>query len=403
LAVALPRVTGVALRDIAFASVLALAFSVPLEGMIVVPGVGSLSVFAGVVSAASTAAYLLVQQSVRKILLEHWLVLLFAVWSGMTATWSLAPEASLTRFASFLQLWLFLFVFWQCGDTENRQVILMKAYVLGSFVVAVVLINSMVNFDPSTMQDGEIRFSAFGINPNEQAMGLVIAIPMAAYLVVCSRKLAKMFFVIVIPVLAGGVLITLSRGAFVAMLVALVVSVIMLHKLGERRTAYLFVLSGVALIVFGIALNLDQILARVLSVVTMVASGDLNHREFVWKTAIEQLPQSWLGGVGAGAFASMTGGFLSEPTSAHNTYLSVLLETGVIGFLLFFSPLSLVLKRALLADYRHRMVIMAVALPLALGSVVIQFEHKKPFWFAFAIALGLSTLSRRAGVKANHE
>lgn len=69
----------------------------------------------------------------------------------------------------------------------------------------------------------------------------------------------------------------------------------------------------------------------------------MNGRELLWATAIVGFQENPIIGIGTGRFMDWSG----LPTNAHNAYLQVLCEQGLIGFLLFVIPLIICLIKTI--------------------------------------------------------
>ena len=70
----------------------------------------------------------------------------------------------------------------------------------------------------------------------------------------------------------------------------------------------------------------------------------MNGRETLWTAALEGFDENPILGIGAGRFMEWSG----LPTNAHNAYLQVLCEQGIIGFFLFVVPLIVCLIQTIL-------------------------------------------------------
>ena len=381
--------SGTGIARLAEVLVVLMVLSVPLEGLIVVPGLGSLTVIVGILTGLCAMLYVLTGAGLRPIAAEHCSLALFVLFSGFAIAWSENATQSVFRFISYAQLWIFAWLIWQFAQTQPALERLLKSYVAGSVIVALLLVHAVLTFDIESVGGGEIRISAFGINPNEQALGLAIAVPMSAYLITRSHGFVRTAFVFSIPALAVGVIITLSRGAFLSLAMALVASLIILRNGGEKRVAWGYVFATFGAVAIVLSMGVDKIIARILQLFSMIARGDLNSREIIWRVGLEHLPDSFFFGVGPGAYSAVTGSELSEPVSAHNTYLSIFVETGAIGFVLFFAPVILILTKLHRSSRTVRNLLWGIAIPLGLGVLITQWDYRKPFWFVLAIGIGL--------------
>jgi O-antigen ligase len=140
-----------------------------------------------------------------------------------------------------------------------------------------------------------------------------------------------------------GLLCSGSRGAEIAEGVVILV----LLTQTPRYWRKLGVIALLVIIVFG-ALHYDVI---PLERAEQLDDFTTQTRLLVWGEAYLAWRQHPWFGVGATNFSSMMGDYGTlETAHAHNTYLQILSETGIIGFALFYAPLGYLLWRA----WKHR-------------------------------------------------
>jgi hypothetical protein len=142
-------------------------------------------------------------------------------------------------------------------------------------------------------------------------------------------------------------------------------------------------------------------------------AGDIfpSHRSTAWATAFETFTQHPLFGRGVGmpvsnAVVTDPAGGVHLLADAHNTYLSVLGETGVIGFAAF----SLIVFAAATALRRARTAYANHAIPLCLllaladafffQSLVGSFEDSRHVWVLFGTAAAAGRISESEKVRS---
>ncbi len=79
---------------------------------------------------------------------------------------------------------------------------------------------------------------------------------------------------------------------------------------------------------------------------------------------------------------------------AHNTYLSVLTELGVVGFVLFLALLAALLREIIHQPPADRMASLFTFAVWAMGVFSLTFEYRSQTWLVF----GLLLLSGHAAV-----
>jgi O-antigen ligase len=92
-------------------------------------------------------------------------------------------------------------------------------------------------------------------------------------------------------------------------------------------------------------------------------------------------------GVGAAGFRDSVSRALSEPIVAHNTFLSVLVEQGVIGFTLFCALLGVLgLSVSAMPSLPRRFWIVILGV-WVVGVSSLTWELRKPTWFFFGLLM----------------
>jgi len=209
---------------------------------------------------------------------------------------------------------------------------------LGSFYIAV---KDGLN-DASAMKDAVV--TPMGPN-NYVACYLLMLLPLGAAMFYVSKGVRKKFLYGVC-LLAGcaGFIATLSRGAFVALFVATACSISLLYKSGIRIKH--LVLSLVLLMTV-LAIFSQQITLFYDFFGDKLAVGDVARME-LWKKAIQAFEQNPILGIGPGQFVNYTqeSGADGSRLGAHNSYLQILAEGGVLGSIPIFALMLILLRRA---------------------------------------------------------
>jgi len=124
--------------------------------------------------------------------------------------------------------------------------------------------------------------------------------------------------------------------------------------------------------------------------------GTLTGRTVIWKAGWELFRTHPLLGVGANAFRTTVSRVLALPLNmdvlaltpvAHNTFLSVLAEGGVIGFTLFCALLSvLALSLRALPPFQQQLWLVCLGV-WVIGVSGLTWEMRKPTWFFFGLLI----------------
>jgi O-antigen ligase len=125
---------------------------------------------------------------------------------------------------------------------------------------------------------------------------------------------------------------------------------------------------------------------------TELTQGDLNGRTAQWRQGIRAFMEHPVLGVGTDMYRSVN----TLNKVAHNSYLSVLVEEGLIGFVMFASILAMVAWQVRLLPRWDRNFWMTVLFVWAIGASTLTWEHRKTTWLFLTFAVAAAEVSVRS-------
>jgi O-antigen ligase len=362
-------------------------FVTPWEQVVHINGIGTISKLVGIATLAVTGLTVLRSGRLRPPTLFHFWAVCFVLWGGITVCWTLDQEGTLFRFVRNLQLLSLLWLIWEVAWSRERQRGLLQAYVLGAAVSA---INIILNYVAGRHLHDRARFERFvatGFEPNDIAFLLVLSLPMAWHLGT-THRLARVRWLNRVYLLVAmlAIALTASRGGLILSVVALMIVPWTMARLQFRmKVAMLVVLAASGII--ALRYISPRSLARLETTKTEITQGTLNEREVIWRAGLHLVPSHPLGGIGAGAFEKAVVPFLGYPKTAHNSYLAVLIEQGVIGltlFLLMFLSAFIHVRSAPPEDRRFFFILLVT---LFIGLLPRTWEDEKQTWLVLSLLL----------------
>jgi O-antigen ligase len=280
---------------------------------------------------------------------------------------------------------------WEFAASPEDLRGLMRAYVAGAWVLALLTLASLGSAE--AIAAGQIRFVAAGQDPNDVARYMDLGLPLAALLVTSERRWpARLLALGYLPLGLGSVVLTASRGGFLAAGVALCGCAVLLGRSQPR-----LVLAGAAsLPVLAAALWFSvphETLERLATIPSQLQSGDLNQRWNIWGAGWQAFVRSPLAGSGAGSFVSAAG--MNPLDTAHNTELSILVGGGLIALSLAVGVVLLAVKAALATRGPLRVALGTVLLVWVIAAQVDTVEENRATW----LLLGIIALAGRLAVE----
>lgn len=223
-------------------------------------------------------------------------------------------------------------------DTHRRLLSILKLVVLCGTLMSVLAMASYMsgNFETQGIRIAGAVGGTFG-NPNDMATNFDLLLPIAVALALISRGPTRVIYFICSVLLVAGVVVTFSRSGFLGMAAA---GVVMLWKLGRRSRA-MTALAFVVLLFGFVGAVPTEYSGRLVSIFNeeQDATGSRKERADLLERAASVAANNVLIGVGIGNYHIYS---LREQL-AHNSYLEISAELGVLGLaaylILIFAPL----------------------------------------------------------------
>lgn len=366
----------------------ALGFTIMFENSVVIPGIGTLTRGFGILAALAAVGAVLAGHELRLPDTPVVLMAAFVGWAALTALWGTSPDLAAQRLGTMVQGFLLTILLWTFATSDEARRWMLTAWVGGSVVLAATLIRSNLADAHLIFDFGYRRLKVFDTDPNESAALLATAIPIVWYLASqLRRRWPASFVLLLIPAFVTGVLLTGSRGGSVAMIFALASLPLSLLKREAPPWHLVLALTVVGIVAVTAVAYLvpASTLARIADLPTELRGGTWTDRITIWRAGLETFSKSPLAGIGIGSYADMSLTKTGLYFVAHNTFISVLVEQGLIGLTLFALMLGAVGARILRSDPTIRWLLMAILATWAVGGITVSTETAKETWFLMGI------------------
>lgn len=383
------------LQWMAFGFLWLLVFTIAWENVLILPGFGTVGKLVGVLAFGAGLFAVIDRGTLRKFALLQGIMAMFVIWGCFTYFWSYAPERTKEEVVTYLQLFLMVWLIREFARTKQLQRQLMSAYVLGTYVSAAC---TFAVFGSGASTAHYHRYAAQGFNPGDLALMVVLSVPFSIYLSSTQRKGLLLWIYRIHPAVAAAcVFFTAARGAFIDLFVALLFLPLAFRQWSIRQRLSLGIIAVGGLV--AISLLVPQTSwTRLSSIGQEVSSGTLNERTTLWKAGFEVFRMHPLQGVGVNAFAPTVQRSLGAPAQlrngpanevveyvAHNTFISVLVEEGIVGFTLFVGLLLALWRGIFRLEGLERRLWIITLLVWTLGVMELTWEYRKPTWMLFGL------------------
>jgi len=371
---------------VAYAGLWLFVFSIPWERVFVLPGISIITQVTGALSAGLALLAVVLTGRFRRWHVFHLAALLFWVWAALDLFLWHTVQKLPNKFWTFGQLLVVVWIIWELATTERRILGLLTAYVLGGYVA---VLDTVMLY---RREGGALRrFAAGGADPNDLAMILALGIPMAWYLGMTYRRpVVRWICRGYLPAAMVAVGLTGSRGGMLATTVALMVIPLTMTRLSPNRLA-LAIISLVLSGALAVAYTPETLLQRLATTGEEVQGGSLGGRGKLWKAGLEVFAERPLVGYGTGGFvAAITPIMADESKVAHNSFLSVLVEEGLVGLIIYLAMILAVVRAVLRLPKTDRRFALAQLATLGVAMLPLTWEDRKAVWFILPVMLGFA-------------
>jgi O-antigen ligase len=282
--------------------------------------------------------------------------LLLLCWTLASMLWATDPTAARLTGLRFAQGVVLIFVVFSAVRERRHLKWIVYAFLWGAALSAIVGLAGVTQPDTTDIYASGRLTGGIG-DPNELAAVLIPALAFALFLLMVeTRALLRWLLLAASFICAIALFRTESRGGLIGLAAMLLASLVLSGPVRARVMTMVLAISGFALAYFTLIAP-PQALARV----TALSAGGGTGRSDLWAVALDVFRAHPLFGIGAGNFPLIEPSYafhnrnlprfdlvVDTPKVVHNTYLNVLVELGVVGFILF----ALVIVGAFAAAFR---------------------------------------------------
>jgi O-antigen ligase len=309
---------------------------------------------------------------------------------AMSLGWSVARESTTQNLPRIALLLIFIMLIWEFVVTYKDQLWVLRSFVIGMLVPVLMAFYEFRSASNVEVEEGA-RFSGGGHDLNYVAYMCSVAILFAVYLATNATRLdrfCRWYYWGIAVLCALEIFLTGSRGGFVCLLTAAAFS-LYLGGLSRRRIVTILQLMAAALLVYLLARFMvnQELLSRLTFGGGAGTSVEEDPRMAIWKKGFATFLQHPIVGVGFGAFTAATTGFGEKGRVAHNTFISVMTELGLVGLTLYLTFLVMLFRAAWRMPRRERLLWLGILAVSFINSMTAGSQIDKIDWFVQGMIL----------------
>jgi O-antigen ligase len=334
---------NISLKDFSFLLFILFIVSIPSEGLFDIPGLGSMMKVMGVLFFCSVVILFFLGDVYPRPVVFHLLFVLVLLWMIFSSLWSLEPDLARRDVIKGIQSMFIVFLMWFIITNKSRLLTTYLGFVVGAFFLCLMVIRSFIEglaaggvTRVGAVDRNAVEFATVIADENEIAIIIAVALVLSVYVYrESSSKLVKMFTLFFVLPAIVTVLMTGSRTGLVVLSLPLIYLMYTL-KDSSVFAKLLFSLILVAAVTLIILFIPDGTLQRLATTTDSVTTGDMNERTVIWKIGLNEWKEHPAVGIGLDSFLRVADRHHNDHI-AHNTYVSLLVEQGLVGIILYLS------------------------------------------------------------------
>jgi O-antigen ligase len=134
---------------------------------------------------------------------------------------------------------------------------------------------------------------------------------------------------------------------------------------------------------------------RLSTTTTEITEGGMTGRMSIWQSGLRAVPARPLHGYGPAGWFPVAGKVFGRIRGPHSTYLSILVEEGLIGLFLFLSLFAVVLKRLRTLPTFERRIGLTLLATLAIANTPLGWDVSNVSWLVLALLAAWSVVLAR--------
>lgn len=266
--------------------------------------------------------------------------MLFIAYCFLTFLWAIDSGHVFSQMPTLIGLFVFYLITSLYKIKEQEYKALTWCVLFGGILAAVLtfyMFNTGLGF--AHTQRATITLMHESLNPNALAISLLIPVSVCTQMMFIKpvKKIHRVFFLCLFLLMVYVIILTGSRKSLIG--VGIILAFFYTHIKNKLTFATIALIGAMVLL----ALTPDYFIERIGSSIEDGGAGRL----VIWHVGVKALREYWLLGAGFGNFPLAFNQFINEVPSfagfsrgAHNIYLMILIETGVVGLFLFFWTLK---------------------------------------------------------------
>lgn len=354
---------------------------IPLENVLVASFGGSINKYIGLLIVGCIVIWMFGSRRPKLFIGGYKYVLAFAGLAFASYLWTIGDPGN-SYYSILFNITIFTLIFIQYPLYLSEKRMIYFGMIIVGLVLAMIMLGGGQSVNVNDISGGRVTlvFGGFVIDNNNLAVALSIPLMCSVGFIAENKKIIiRLFYVFSGVVMLIAILITGSRGGLLALIAGMTIYIIKKNNGLKIRTIVIgVVLVGVFLFVMQFFLS-DGIASR-FTLTSIIQSGGTG-RTIIWMRLLDVFVNSnflrQLFGYGYGMEARVLQNTWGHFTAAHNDFIQVLIDLGVVGLITY---VVFWVKSIHFAKNNDRAIELGLLFIMFVSSMSMEIIVKKMLW-----------------------
>lgn len=305
----------------------------------------------------------------------------------LTCFWSIDKSMSLGGMITLLSLYL-LFLVGTVRSFNSKEIKTIKIFmVISSLIIPFLLtVNKSISYSRETLSSSSGTADQNGLAVN---LSFCVIIVFSIFLN-CKKIIGKLLSVIMLGIIIYGMIATGSRGAVLGLLIALMYYVLKTVPNAIKSKGFwislIFLGIGIYILFKYLGNNLNSAVSDRFSI-DSISQDKGSGRLEIWKNFISILGQNFIRlffGYGYDSSKAIYNEYFGMSKAPHNVFLQILIESGIIGLILFIIVLISLCRTVIKAKCYEEVAMLFI---VVISFFTLGFFNNKGAWNIFLLAV----------------
>lgn len=325
----------------------------------------------------------------------HIISIVFILWVFISNPVAAMFGAARNWILTFIQCWILLWLSSNLMDTSTKQRTFMWIF---SLVCVISALFTIAEGQIGSTVSESIRAGGLADQPNITARYLVISFIFLTYLLSFTKNgFIRLLTLFGIALTFIGVFFTLSRSGIIMLVVS--AGLLFLTSKGKRSVGLIIIYLIAAFLLITFSSDVIDIVETIIPSITQ-GENTIGLRYSLWQAGWRMWLDNPITGVGIGLFTENLPFYAYELPPyrwnlvAHNTFVTILAETGVVGLVLFVLMILFSIRNFLAINKKAsseilslRNIWLIVFVALLIGSMTKNDHYEKFLWFMMGVSV----------------